>query len=177
MKKFFMAIVLCLVCTVSFGQFSYEQKVEKKEEEKQKVWSYNATEAREILEYFPDREMYCYSMYAPIKHYNEDYNRIENYDYNSITGTYEWNYKRQHIEIWFETKEDVIEFVTKGKEFINSKNTENITYENNGRIFYLHAWLGALWFKTPYDEEHYMDGAFNLCVFTKAVVKRLNNFP
>lgn len=174
MRKLFMAIVLCLVCTVSFGQFSYEQKVEIKEEVKQKVWSYNNTER---LEYFPEREMYCYSINAPIKHYNEDYNRVENYNYNSITGNYEWKYKTQRIELWFETKEDVIEFVTKGKELANSKNTENITYENNGRIFYLYVWFGALQFRTPYDEEHYMGGAFNLCVFTKAVVKRLNNFP
>lgn len=173
MKKIFMAIVLCLVCTLSFGQFSYEQKVEIKEEVKQKVWSYNT----ERLDYLPEREMYCYSMYAPIKHYNEDYNRIENYNYNSITGKYEWKYKTQRIELWFETKEDVIEFATKGKELANSKNTENITYENNGRIFYLYAWLGALSFITPHDEEHYIAGAFNLCYFSKTVAKRLNNFP
>jgi hypothetical protein len=88
MKKFFMAIVLCLVCTVSFGQFSYQQKVEVKEV-KQKVWSYNT----EYLEYFPEREMYCYSLYGTIKHYNDDWNRIENYNYNPISGKFEWKYK------------------------------------------------------------------------------------
>jgi hypothetical protein len=172
MKKILMAIVLCLVCAMSFGQFSYQQK-ETTVEEKQKVWSYNS----ERLEYFPEREMYCYSMYAPIKHYNEDYNRIENYDYNPISGKFEWKYKTQRIELWFETKEDVIEFVTKGKDLTDSENTENITYENNGRIFYLRVIFGGLSFMTYYDEEHYMDGAFNLCYFAKTVVKRLSNFP
>lgn len=174
MKKFFISIVLCLVCTMCFGQFSYEQKVEIKGEVKQKVWVYN----NERLEYFPEREMYCYSIkYAPIKHYNEDYNRIENYKYNHIKGEFEWKYKTQHIEIWFETKEDVIEFITKGKELAKNKNIEKITYENNGRIFYLYRLLGALAFSTPYDEEHYIGGAFNLCYFAKAVEKRLRSFP
>lgn len=166
-----MAIVLCLVCTVSFGQFSYQQKVEVKEV-KQKVWSYNT----EYLEYFPEREMYCYSLYGTIKHYNDDWNRIENYNYNPISGKFEWKYKTQRIELWFETKEDVIEFATRGKELANSENLDSITYENNGRIFYLHVIFGGLSFKTYYDEEHYMDGAFNLCYFAKTVEKRLSKF-
>ena len=176
MKKFSLLFTLLCISLLSFGQFSYTTK-KIDENVREKIWSYNVKLNKgnffekyiECLCYVPSKQEYIYVLEVPIKHNVEQKNVEENYKYNSKSGKYKWNYRRDTIEIVFKNKSELLKFIKDGKNLVGNKNVENIEFVNNNRKFSLVSRDGLLYFKSRYDNNHYIDGNFNLCYFANTV--------
>jgi uncharacterized protein YegP (UPF0339 family) len=184
MKKIFLISLVLLSSTLTFGQFSYTTS-NPQLDEKQKVWSYNIKLNKsnflemydEYLYYIPGKQMYLYLLEAPIKHNNETKNIQENYIYDEKKGKYMWDYKTTNIEIWFKSKQEVLNFIENGNQILKNTSADNIKYKNGNTTFELEKRDGLLYFKTKYDINHFIDGNFNLCYFSNTISLKLNKFP
>lgn len=184
MRKFSLLFTLLCISLLSFGQFSYTTK-KVDESVREKIWSYNVKLNKgnffekyiECLYYVPSKQEYIYEIEVPIKHNVEQKNIEENYKYNSASGKYKWEYRRDTIEIIFKNKNELLKFIKDGKNLVGNKNVENIEFSNNKRKFALVSKDGLLYFKSRYDNNHYIDGNFNLCYFANSVSYRLEKYP